>query len=235
MSKEQAKESKAVEQKPVPKVEPKVEAKKEPKVEVKKEAKEHQGKAETKALTPSKATKSTSAKVVKNSNNAMRELQLDKVVLHMCVGDNAGKLQNAKEILVRLTEMKPVETKAKTRLPKWGIKPGLPIGTKVTLRGKKAKEILARVFKAYKNQIKSKSFDENGNFALGVKEYIDIQGMKYDPKLGLLGFDVIVNLKRRGYRVKNRLLYRKSIGNTHKVTKEDAVAYVNKTFGVDVI
>jgi len=203
---EQAKESKrTVEHKPVPKVD----AKKENKAETKVKA--------------------------KNPNNKMRELQLDKVVLHMCVGDNAGKLQNAKEILVRLTDMKPVETKAKTRLPKWGIRPGLPIGTKVTLRGKKAEEILTKVFKAYKNQIKSKCFDKNGNFALGIKEYIDIHGMKYDPKLGLLGFDVIVNLKRRGYRVKNRLLYRKSIGNTHKITKEDAVAYVNKTFGVDVI
>jgi len=258
MSKEQAKESKVVEQKPVSKVEvkPKVEAKKESvKVEAKPEAKNedkvNQGKAETKVepkkepapikakekqdKVADKATSKATVKKVKNPNNTMRELQLDKVVLHMCVGDNAGKLQNAKEILVRLTEMKPVETKAKTRLPKWGIKPGLPIGTKVTLRGKKAKEILTRVFKAYKNQIKSKSFDKNGNFALGVKEYIDIHGMKYDPKLGLLGFDVIVNLKRRGYRVKNRLLYRKSVGNAHKVTKEDAVTYVNKTFGVDVI
>jgi len=167
--------------------------------------------------------------------NAMTSVILDKVVLHMCVGDNVGKLQNAKEILLRLSDMKPVETIAKTKLPKWGIRPGVPIGAKVTLRGEKADEILKRVFKAYKNKVKSRSFDKNGNFALGVKEYIDIQGMKYDPKLGLLGFDVIVNLKRKGYRVKDRMLSRTQIGGKHRVTKDEAVAYVNKTYGVDVI
>ncbi len=169
------------------------------------------------------------------STNAMLDIKVDKIVVHMCVGDNVGKLQNAKEILLRLTNMKPVETKAKSRLPKWGIKPGLAIGAKVTLRGKIAEEVLARVFKAYKNQIKSRCFDKNGNFALGVKEYIDIAGMKYDPKLGLLGFDVMVNLKRKGYRVKDRMLFRSNVGGKHRVNKDQAIDYVNKTYGVDVI
>ena len=45
-----------------------------------------------------------------------------------------------------------------------------------------------RIFLATK--ILLRSFQDNGNFSFGIKSYIDIPGEKYDPEIGLMGFDV---------------------------------------------
>jgi large subunit ribosomal protein L5 len=164
--------------------------------------------------------------------NPMKEISLEKVVLHICTGETGVKLDNAKKILNLLTNKKPVETKSKTKLPKWGLRPGLAIGAKVTLRNKQAYEFLKRALEAKSFTLNKRCIDKTGNFAFGIPEYIDIKGMKYDPKMGVFGFDVISSLKRNGFRIKYRAEKRMKLTPALKINKEEAEEFLKKEFNI---
>ncbi len=164
----------------------------------------------------------------------MREIRIEKVTLNIGVGESGDKLENAYNLLKRITNRKPVKTFAKKRVPNWNIRPGLPIGVKVTLRGKEAVEILKKLFKAVDDKIKRDQFDERGNLSFGVKEYVHIPGVRYDPKIGIYGMDVCVTLERPGYRIKRRRHLKRKVGKKHLITKEEAIKYFEDKFGVKV-
>src|SRR3989338_3672773 len=117
--------------------------------------------------------------------NKMREILIEKVTVNIGVGSPGERLDYAKELLSKLTGKKPIETKAKKRNPVFKLRQGLPIGVKVTLRGKPATEFLEKALIANKNLLNMRNFDATGNFSFGVKEYIDFPGAKYDPKIGM--------------------------------------------------
>jgi large subunit ribosomal protein L5 len=164
-------------------------------------------------------------------DNIMKTIKLGKVTLNIGAGANQDDVEKAFKLLSALSGEKPVKTFAKKRIATWKIRPGLPIGAKVTLRGKKAQELLARLLNAVNNEIKSSSFTENG-FSFGIREYIDIPDAKYDPSIGIIGLDVIVSLERPGFRIKRRKLKQSTISPTHRIYKEDSIAYIQKVFGV---
>jgi len=166
--------------------------------------------------------------------NKMKGISIDKVVVNMGVGQTGEELKKAQQIMEKITGMKSVQTKCKVKQPTWDIRPGLPIGCMVTLRGEKAVDFLKNALSAKDNELKNKNFDKNGNFGFGVKEYIDMPKTKYDPKLGIRGFDVLVSLKRPGYRVAKRKQKKAKIGKKHIVSKEEAIEFVQKEFGVVV-
>ena len=132
--------------------------------------------------------------------NVMREIKIEKVTVNIGVGTPGDKLENAKTLLENITSKTPVETLARDRNPVFKLRKGLPIGAKVTLRGEDAKSFLEKALTAKKKVLKSQNFDRNGNFAFGVAEYIDFPGARYDPTIGMVGFDVCVTLKRPGKR-----------------------------------
>ncbi len=169
------------------------------------------------------------------NDNPMRAIRVEKVTVNIGVGSAGDPLEAAKTLMERLTGKKVVETTAKRRNPTFKLRPGLPIGVKVTLRGKEAEDFLKRTLTAVKNRIKEHAFDEYGNFAFGVHEYIDVPDMKYDPSIGLFGFDVCVTLARPGNRVKLRRQKRAKIGKKHLITKEEAMEFVKSAFGVEVV
>ena len=74
-----------------------------------------------------------------------------------------------------------------------------------------------------------------GNFSFGIREHIDIPGTKYSPDLGIIGMDVTVVLRRPGYRVKYRRRAKSKIGSKHKLTAEEAIAFVREELGVEVV
>lgn len=170
-----------------------------------------------------------------STENPMRAIRISKVVINIGVGEPGERLDKAEELLKRLTGHKPVRTRAKKKIPKWGVRPGLPIGVKVTLRGADAEEFLKRAFAAVDNKISASSFDERGNFSFGIREYIDIPGMKYDPKIGIFGMDVCVSLERPGFRVARRKVRRAKVGKRHLITKDEAIEFVKNKFGVEVV
>jgi large subunit ribosomal protein L5 len=179
-----------------------------------------------------KVTVPKKEKKYNKTNNPMKEIALEKIVVHMCTGETGPKLDKAKTILDLLTHKKAVETISKIKLPKWGLRPGLPIGVKVTLRGKDADEFLKKALEAKTYALNKRCIDETGNFAFGIPEYIDIKGMKYDPKIGILGFDVVVAMKRKGFRIKYRHLKRKTMNKSLKITKEETENFLTKNYNV---
>lgn len=166
--------------------------------------------------------------------NSMRGIKIEKITLNMGVGEAGNKLTNAKKILERITNSKAVETITMKRIPSWGVRPKLPIGCKVTLRGKKAEEILSRLFKAINNKIDQKRFDKSGNFSFGMPEYIDIQGMEYDPSIGIIGLEVAVTLERPGYRIKRRKIRNKKIPYNHLINVEESKEFIKNRFNVEI-
>jgi large subunit ribosomal protein L5 len=168
-----------------------------------------------------------------DKENPMREIGIEKVTLNVGVGEAGDKLEKAKVLLERISGSKVVITHSKKRIPSWGVRPGLAIGVKTTLRGEKAEELLKRLFKAVDNAVLPSQFDEEGNLSFGIKEYIHIPGVKYDPSLGIIGLDVCITLKRRGgYRVKRRVYKRGKIGNAHRITPEEAMEFFKNKFGI---
>ena len=166
--------------------------------------------------------------------NPMKEVQLEKITLNIGTGGPGDKLEKAMKLLSKISEGKPVITKTKKRIPTWGLRPGLEIGCMITLRGKKAEELLKRLFVGVDNKIPATKFDKSGNFSFGIAEYLHIPKVEYDSTIGIIGLEVAVTLKRRGFRVKRRLIRPARIAKTHQITKAEAIYYVKSKYGVDV-
>ncbi|MCS7094546.1 MAG: 50S ribosomal protein L5 [Thaumarchaeota archaeon] len=167
--------------------------------------------------------------------NPMRVLRIEKVVVNCSVGESGVRLERASKILESLTGQRPSIRKAKKTIKGFGIHKGEPIAVMVTLRHEKAIEFLRRAFEAAKNTLRSESFDTYGNFSFGVKEHLDMPGTRYDPELGMIGFDVVVHVARPGLRVQNRRIKRSKIPVSHRPTKEESIEFVRREFGVNVI
>ncbi|BFI73222.1 50S ribosomal protein L5 [Nanoarchaeota archaeon] len=171
-----------------------------------------------------------------NKNNPMRKIVIDKLTINIGVGKPGEPLEKAERLLKKMfPDKKPVRTKAKKRVQAWGIRPGLEIGVKLTLRGKEAEETLKWLLKAVNNTLKESQFDQYGNFGFGIKEYVWIPGMKYDPEIGIYGMDVIVTVKRPGYRVMIRRIKQSDIPKRHRTTKEEVIEYLKNNFGVNIV
>lgn len=167
--------------------------------------------------------------------NVMLEPRIDKVVVHIGVGESGQRLVNAETILESITKQRPVRSIAKKTLPSFGIKKREPIGSKLTLRGKTAEEFLATALKVAGSSLKRSQFDEVGTFSFGIEEHTDFPGMKYDPEIGIFGMDVTVTVKRPGYRVARRRMARRRLPSKQRVGKADAMEYVRNRFGVEIL
>jgi large subunit ribosomal protein L5 len=168
------------------------------------------------------------------NENKMKRIDVDKVVINIGVGKSGDPIERAKMALLELTGQNPSIRGAKKSVRDFGIHKGEPIGTMVTLRRDNAVEFLKRIFSAKSNSIKSSSIDMNGNLSIGIKEHIDIPGIKYNPDIGIFGMDVCISLKRPGYRISKRSNPNK-IGKFHRITPREALAFFQKKFGVEVI
>ncbi len=166
--------------------------------------------------------------------NPMRTIKLAKVTVHIGVGSSGEMLEKAKKIITDITGQKPCTKQAKMTIKEFSIREGEPVSCLTTLRGEKASAFLKRGLEAVSNSIKRSSFDENGNFAFGIKEHIEIPGTKYQPELGIFGMDVVASLERPGFRVKRRRIRPSRIGKSQRVTREDAIKFVTETFGVQI-
>jgi len=164
----------------------------------------------------------------------MKDITIEKVTLNIGIGEAGEKVEKAAKLLAAITGRKVVKTKTMKRIPVWNLRPKLTIGCKVTLRGKEAEVLLKRLFKAISNRLTARNFDNLGNFAFGVREYIDIPEVNYDPTMGIIGLEAAVTLQRPGFRVKKRKTKKAKIGKKHLITKEEAIAYIQKEFGVEV-
>src|SRR3989338_9288106 len=127
--------------------------------------------------------------MTKMQTNVMKKIRIEKLTLNIGAGKDQTLLEKGVKLLKNITGMTPIKTVTNKRIPTWGLRPGLPIGCKVTLRGKKAEELLKRLLESKANKIMESQFDNYGNIAFGIQEYVDVPGAKYDPEIGIIGFE----------------------------------------------
>jgi large subunit ribosomal protein L5 len=162
----------------------------------------------------------------KNSENVMRKIRIDKVVLG--VGGTADGLDKGFRLLKFLTGKKPAKIKSKKRIPTWGVRPGLEVGAVITLR-KDFDEFLKKLLVSIDNTLKRKQISEN-NFSFGIKEYIEIPGAEYQRDIGIIGLDVTIVFKRSGRRVGLRKIKRGKVSKKQVITKEEIIKFMEDTF-----
>ena len=126
--------------------------------------------------------------------------KLEKVVINMGVGEavkDSKKIEVAVNELAAITGQKPVVTKSKKANASFKLREGMPIGVKVTLRKNKMYEFVDRFVNIALPRVRdfrgvnTKSFDGNGNYALGLKEQYVFQEIEYDNVDSVRGMDII--------------------------------------------
>ncbi|MBR7123631.1 MAG: 50S ribosomal protein L5 [Candidatus Methanomethylophilaceae archaeon] len=167
--------------------------------------------------------------------NAMRNLHVEKVVVNIGVGEAGERLVKAEKVLEMVTGQTPVETISKTVNRDLGIRVGMPLGCKVTLRGEAAEDFIRKALVIREMRVPEYSFDKEGNMSFGISDYTDFEGMKYDPEIGIFGMDINVVLRRAGNRVTQRALLKRRIPKSHRVDREEAIQYMKDNFEVEVI
>lgn len=167
------------------------------------------------------------------TDNIMKKIRVNKITLNIGTGKNEETMKKAKVLLSKLYSGTPVATKTRKRIANWGVRPGLEVGCMVTIR-KNTTELLKRLLAAGGNTLAAKKFDQEGNFSFGVPEYIDVPGLSYDPALKIMGFNVAVSLRRPGYRLQYRKIKKGTVGKRQRVSKEEAITFMQQTFQTEV-
>ena len=132
--------------------------------------------------------------------------RIDKVVLNMGLGEGVGdkkKVQAAIAELELIAGQKVVPTVAKKSIAGFKLRDGMVIGAKVTLRRDRMYEFLDRLCNIALPRVRdfrgvnAKSFDGNGNYAMGLKEHIVFPEIDYDKVDGVRGMDIVVQTSAR--------------------------------------
>jgi len=133
--------------------------------------------------------------------NVMDVPRLKKIVVNMGVGEaisNQKLLESAMEDLAAITGQKPKLNRARLSVASFKLREGMPIGCKVTLRGKRMYEFYDRLVNISLPRIRdfrgvsNKAFDGRGNYTLGVKEHTIFPEIEYDKVAQVFGMDITI-------------------------------------------
>ena len=133
--------------------------------------------------------------------NVMQVPRLEKIVLNMGVGEatqDKKKVEQAAGEMTQIAGQKAVVTKAKKSIAQFKLREGMPIGCKVTLRRDRMYEFVDRLVNIALPRVRDfrglngKSFDGNGNFAMGLKEQLVFPEIDYDKVDQVRGMDIII-------------------------------------------
>ena len=157
--------------------------------------------------------------------NIMRKVKIEKVVLN--VGGTGEKLDKGYILLQKLSGKKPIKIKARKRIPTWGVRPGLEVGVKVTLRGEEAEKFIELVLPAIGNTLKEKQIKDNF-VSFGIHEYIEIPSIEYMREVGIMGFEVTIVFTRSGKRVNEKKVKRGQVRRQAVSSEEIQEIMINK-------
>ncbi len=133
--------------------------------------------------------------------NDMQIPRLEKIVLNMGVGEavsDSKKIRSAVADMAAIAGQQPVITKAKKSIAGFRVREDMPLGVKVTLRGNRMYEFLDRLVTVAMPRIRDfrgvsgKSFDGNGNYALGLREHIVFPEIAFDKIDQMWGMDIAI-------------------------------------------
>src|SRR5690625_2692665 len=136
-----------------------------------------------------------------NYNSVMQVPTIEKIVINMGVGDavqNSKVLDNAVEELSLISGQKPMVTRAKNSIAGFRLREGMPIGTKVTLRGERMYEFLQKLIAVSLPRVRDfrgvskNSFDGRGNYTLGEREQLIFPEINYDDVSKVRGLDIVI-------------------------------------------
>lgn len=132
--------------------------------------------------------------------NVMQIPKMEKIVINIGVGE---AIQNSKAIdaavgdLMKICGQRPIVTRAKKSIAAFKLREGMPIGTKVTLRGERMYEFMDRLLNVALARVRdfrgvsAKAFDGRGNYTLGLKEQIIFPEIDYDQIDKIRGMDIV--------------------------------------------
>ncbi len=136
-------------------------------------------------------------------NNIMAVPRLKKVVINMGVGEAAidkKYLESAKSDLTAIAGQQAIVTYARKSVASFKIREGWPMGCKATLRGKRMYDFIERLVNVAIPRerdfrgLNPKSFDEQGNYSMGIKEQIIFPEINYDNIDKIRGMDICINI-----------------------------------------
>jgi len=125
--------------------------------------------------------------------------RLEKIVLNVGLGDaskNPKQLEAVVEELGAITGQRAVVTRSKKAIANFGIRAGIPIGARVTLRGARMYEFLDRFVSLAVPRVRdfrglpNRSFDGRGNYTFGIKEQLIFPEVNYDKVEKIHGMDI---------------------------------------------
>lgn len=141
---------------------------------------------------------------LKNKYGYKNEYQipkLDKIVINMGVGEantDRKHMESALKDLAQIAGQKPIATKARKANASFKIREEMPIGCKVTLRGKRMYEFLDRLVTIALPRVRDfrgingRSFDGRGNYAMGIKEHTIFPEINFEKIEAARGMDIII-------------------------------------------
>ena len=147
--------------------------------------------------------------------NPMRVPKITRITVNMGVGEAVADkkaMEGAVSDLTALTGQKPLVTKSRKAIASFKLRPGVPVGAKVTLRGARMYEFLDRLINVAMPRIRdfrgvsARSFDGRGNYSFGVKEQIIFPEIAYDKIDAIRGMDITITTTARDDREGRALL-----------------------------
>ena len=139
-------------------------------------------------------------------SSIMQVPKLTKVVLNMGLGEavqNPKIVEGAANELTAIAGQKAVVTKAKKSIATFKLREGMPIGCRVTLRGEKMWDFLGKLMHIALPRVRDfrgvspKSFDGNGNYAMGITEHIIFPEIDYDVIDKIKGLNISIGTTAR--------------------------------------
>lgn len=133
--------------------------------------------------------------------NVMEIPKLEKIVLNCGAGEStqdSRKAQSAADDLSLIAGQKAVVTRAKKSIATFKVRENMPLGAKVTLRGKRMYDFMDRLTNIALPRVrdfrglKKNSCDGRGNYAMGLKEHIVFPEINYDKVDSIRGMDIVI-------------------------------------------
>ena len=134
-------------------------------------------------------------------SSVMQVPKITKITLNMGVGEaknDAKQLDAAMEELTVIAGQRAQVRKARKSIAQFKVREGMPVGTRVTLRGARMYEFLDRLVSIALPRIRDfrglspRSFDGRGNYSLGIREQLIFPEINYDDIQQVRGLDVTI-------------------------------------------
>lgn len=131
--------------------------------------------------------------------NVMQVPRLDKIIINMGLGEalqNAKLIESGVEQLKTISGQAPVVTKSKNAISNFKLRAGVPIGVRVTLRGKRMYEFFERFVGIALPRVRDfkglslKSFDGRGNYTVGLVEQLIFPEIDFDKIEKIKGMNI---------------------------------------------